>query len=318
MPLRLTGIYEDMITPKKPYNFRLTAMCYASPWDFDGERAYIIFRTASRTGCVMATQRDEEVTVRIFAEKPDDELIEHGLKVARHVLALDEDLTEYYKIIEKDPLLGIIPKKYLGLHMRAVASLWEGAIIGICQQNASFRQGWRMVMNLRNLLGEKVLIEGFNVILKATPSPHTIVRRASKLAETGVGYRKDTIIRLARTFIRNETEELEQIKGIGQYTARLARIIALRKYDVFPVDRWFMRLIPYTYKGIDKAWPKGKVEKLARELWGKWCGLSAILITIVTAAKPIREALDRIRKGEINILPEEPAPMTIWRVGWEI
>ena len=33
-----------------------------------------------------------------------------------------------------------------------------------------------------------------------------------------------------------------------------------------------------------------------------------------TAAKPIKEALNKIKSGSIDIIPEEPAPMTIWRI----
>jgi len=310
---RLVKIHEDTILPKEPYDFKLTAMCYASCWDFDGKQAYIPFYTSSGMGCTVASRGEEGVVVSVYAEKADDEFIESGLSVAKHVLGLDEDLREYYKIIEDDPLLGIIPRKYRGLHMRAVTSLWEGVLIGICQQNASFRQGWTMVLNLRRILGEVLQLEKLNVILNTLPTPERILRQAKKLKETKVGYRRDTIVNVAKSFLKAEFEKLEDIKGIGQYTARLARVLALRKYDEFPVDRWFSRLIPYAYESVDREWSRQKVERYAEKLWGKWRGLSAVLITVVTAAEPIQEALQSIREGTIDLMPNKPAPMTLWK-----
>ena len=110
---------------------------------------------------------------------------------------------------------------------------------------------------------------------------------------------------------------MEELRGIGQYTARIARILALRKYDEFPVDRWFARLIPNAYFDVDETWPIEKVEKFARERWGKYMGLAAIFITAVTAAETIGDTLKRIHAKNINPFPNKPSPFTLWRYAHE-
>jgi len=314
MTHHLRFLHHQKIRPIDPYSFKLTAMCYATRWDFDGERAYIPYFMGEKAFCLVVYEEEGIVTMEIHGEKMDDEAIEQGIDIAERVMGLHENIEPYYQIIEDDPLLGIIPRKYRGLHMRAVPTLWEGVIIGICQQNASFNQGWRMVVNLRKILGEEIVLQGPKMVLKAMPKPDRIIRSPDKLIEARVGYRKETMIRIANAAIRNEMEPLEQIRGIGQYTARLARIIAERKYDEFPIDRWFMRLIPYAYEGRDEAWPKKDIDNFSAKLWGRWRGLSAIMITIVTAARPIRMAIESISRGDLDIMSLTPSPMTLWRV----
>ena len=311
--MNLQKIYTTEIKPKGPYNFNLTASCYALPQDYDGTRAYIPHIHNDRKSVSIAYEKKGRIHVEVWSETRDDEIIEKIIKTTTHVLGLDEDLGSYYEIVKDDPLLAIVEKQLYGMHMRATSSLWEGILIGICQQNASFRQGWRMVMNLRKMFGDVIHIDEYNVNTYSFPTPSKIVKSYDNLLSAKVGYRRDIIFNVAKAFMREEPDNLEDISGIGQYTARVARIISLRKYDEFPVDRWFRRLIPYAYFSKDEIWSQRAVEDFAEKQWGEWQGLSAIMITIVTAAKTISEVLRDITSNKLCVFPDRPSPMTMWK-----
>ncbi len=308
----LRKIYTAHVSPRGTYSFSLTASCYALGWDYDGTRAYVPFCSEGTYGCAVAWD-DGDIHIDIYLERPNDEALEMGIKTAIWSLGLAENLDEYYSLIAKDRLLGIICKRLRGIHMRAVASLWEGLLVGICQQNASFRQGWLMVKRLREVLGEELILEDIGRTIRTLPSPQAIIRKANTLRTAGVGYREKTILSAAKAFTTSDYETLEEIRGIGQYTARLARILALRKYDEFPVDRWFSRLIPWVYESEDVSWDRAKVENYTRKLWGPWRGLSAVMLTIVTAAEPIGPLLRALSSRTVNPMPDKPSPLTMWR-----
>ncbi len=309
----LSEVYTIEIKPREPYSLKYTSMCYATPWDYDGKRTYIPMIIENNKVCSVLEEKEHKIHLRIYSEKPDDDIIEKSILSTKHVMALEEDLSEYYSIIRNDPLLHIVYDKLYGIHMRAVSSLWEAAIIGICQQNASFRQGWRMVLNIRKIMGEVIHIKEHNVVLHAFPSPQKVLRAYNKLDLARVGYRKSIILETAKRFSRGELDDLENIRGVGQYTARIARIIGKRKYDEFPVDRWFARLIPFVYGGKEESWSVKQVELFAKKKWGKWCGLSAIMITIITAAETYSRTMRNIKVGILDPFPDRPAPMTLWK-----
>ncbi len=311
--IRVKKIYSTTIKPREPYNFELTASCYATCWDFDGERAFIPYTSDKMRVAIVASRQNNEINIEIFSESSREPVIDESLKVANHVLGMEEDIANYYRIIRDDPLLKIVLQKLQGLHMRAVPTLWEGLIIGVCQQNASFRQGWRMIMNIRKALGDVIHIKEYNVITYCFPSPERILQNKEKIRAVGVGYRSNTLVNASKAFLSNRIEDLESIRGIGQYTARFARVIALRKYDEFPIDRWFMRLLPTVYSPGDYVWTKRQVEDFSAKRWGNWRGLSAIMITIVTAAMPLTMLLRRLEKGDLEPMPEKPSPLTLWR-----
>jgi len=309
----LKHVYSEEISPVKYYNFDLTASCYAAPWEYDGKYAYIPLEFDSYFGVTRACMEESVVKLEVFLTSGNSDLIERALDRAIFILGLKENLDEFYSLCTNDPLLDVVKKEFLGIHMRAVPSVWEGLLIGICQQNASFKQGWRMLFNIRKKIGQALRIPHSNKIIYTFPSYSRILTKQSLLRECGVGYREEIIIDVAKFFLEECGDDLESIRGIGQYTARLAKILGERNYGEFPVDRWFASLLPRVYMNSKEKLSVRKIEEFAKKRWGKWSGLAAIMITIVTAARPLRKVLEDIEKGKLNPLPNEPAPLTLWR-----
>jgi len=180
-----------------------------------------------------------------------------------------------------------------------------------------------MLLNIVNLYGRRVRVEGFGEVV-LPPRPEDIVRDPSKLSIARVGYRARAIESIARSFLeklvppsealeRMDSHEVEDVlrslRGVGSYTARLAMVLALRRYELPPVDRWLRAIVSRVY-GVDERY----AERKWVEIWGRWSGLAAIALTIALDAAPLRDALSRIERGElVPKLGNEPSPATLWR-----
>lgn len=233
------------------------------------------------------------------------------------ILGLREDLSEFHARARNDPLIGPFVTRYPGWRLRTT-SVWWATVIGVCQQNASFQQGWRMLYNIIKLYGRKASVRGGDVPLP--PTPHDILARPSLLVDARTGYRAGTILNIARWLTgacdrvpatnNNVTmEELLGIKGVGPYTARLSLVLSRRKYDQPPIDRWVKRIVAEAYN----VSPDDVEEELV-ERYGEWAGLAVLVLTIALDAEPLRRALERIRMG--RVLPEDtvyPTPLSLYR-----
>ncbi len=234
------------------------------------------------------------------------------------VLGVSEDVKGFFSIAERDELLSDFARAWRGWRLRST-TLWWGLVIGVCQQNASFRQGWKMLYNIVVLYGRRVFVEGRKV--PAPPTPNDILRSPEKLKEARVGYRARTILEVAKAIkaldensLAKKPEdsiekELLSIRGIGPYTARLAIALALRKYSLAPFDRWLRKIAAKAY-GIQEE----EAEKHWHMKWREWSALAAIATTIALDAEPLTKALRRIE--EKRLLPEnqsKPTPATLWK-----
>jgi N-glycosylase/DNA lyase len=225
---------------------------------------------------------------------------------------LDEDLSEFYTLCEDDPLLYSVPTALKGLHLRCMA-LWDALLVAILQQNASFRQGWRMVKRLFQRFGKKK--DGFIF----APSPKTLLENEPLLHTAGVGYRRRTLINVAKAYLDEHLKGIDElsdrealsriisIEGVGEYTAKVSLLFSGRRYALFPLDRWFLRLLPLAY-------PKGGVE-YAKGKWKGWIGLFAYFVTVVTEASMIKEAQIKVKERRLSpsLNPPYPTPLSLYK-----
>ncbi len=317
MKLKLISskIYE---TPKD-YSFHLTACTYNFYWFYNGEKLLIPLDFASRVMAMIFRENSNMLRINIYAPNKIDN-VDSYFELTVNSIGLYEDLTDFYDYWRRDPLLSPSFEFLRGFHLR-MTSLWNALLIGICQQNASFRQGWSMLAYLYKLLGFHVEINDYGYTV-FPPSPMDILNASDQvLRACKLGYRVNAIRNVAREFVEDKLSnemvsrlgegDLIRIRGVGKYTARLALILADRRYSLAPIDRWLERIICKIYNvSISEA------ESEWRRRWNGWCGLAAFLTTIILDAEPLRFALKRIDEGrlipEVNV--DKMSPLTLWRV----
>lgn len=192
-------------------------------------------------------------------------------------------------------------------------------LIAICQQNASFAQGWKMLCRIYKLMGKRVELDGLTTIIPPTPRDILADSARRLLKEAGLGYRAETIVRVAETIERGllegveelndeEAEErLREIKGVGAYTARLALVLSQRRYGLLPLDRWLEKIAREVYRLDD-------VEVGLKTRWGRLCGLAVFFTTVVLDAEVLSKALKRALTGNVKptLQRGKLSPLTLW------
>jgi 3-methyladenine DNA glycosylase/8-oxoguanine DNA glycosylase len=312
--MRLKSLYSFELRPREPFDFHLMASCYNFNWWFDGSKCIVPLSSLSP---LVAVTRQEElrlvVTVYGMRDWPED-----VVKMVEHALGINEDLAEFYRVAERDPLLYEVPKTLSGMRLRAT-SLSNAMLIAICQQNASFAQGWKMLCRIYKLMGKRVELDGLTTIIPPTPRDILADSARRLLKEAGLGYRAETIVRVAETIERGllegveelndeEAEErLREIKGVGAYTARLALVLSQRRYGLLPLDRWLEKIAREVYRLDD-------VEVGLKTRWGRLCGLAVFFTTVVLDAEVLSKALKRALTGNVKptLQRGKLSPLTLW------
>jgi len=286
---------------------------YSFPWNYNGRTSYI---PLDEYHVVRIAPSKNKISARLYTLNPNYCLGDLSEKVI-DILRLKQSFEEFYSLAIKDPLLRDFAIKYRGWRPRKT-SLWWGLVISICQQNTSFLQGWKMLANIQRLYGKYVKIENEYTILP--PSPKDILENPDKLALARVGYRKETIVNVAKYFAKNKhfikklppedlCKELLKIKGIGKYSARLALVLSTDYYKLPPIDRWLQKIIVEVYNVDTK-----RAEEFYKDYWGKWAGIAALATTIALDAVPISKALQRIKKGIlVPAIENKPTPANMWK-----
>ena len=208
----------------------------------------------------------------------DREEIENAV---RHMLRLDEDFSEFYRLCKKNGLPWSRMKPGKGRLLRS-PGLFEDMVKVILTTNVQWGGTRRMVRELVNQFGEALPSDSE---LKAFPPAQAIAALSFEdfQSQVRLGYRAAYIYQLACVFNQQSDcyakfydaeipsleikKELLAIKGIGNYAAA-SILMLLGRYDEIPVDSVFQQLMDKKYfqkKEFNLKEALGIYEK-----WGRW------------------------------------------------
>lgn len=163
-------------------------------------------------------------------------------------LDVDRDLSRFYEICEKDPLLQGLPEAYYGLRLVAIPDLLESLSWAIIGQQINLRFAYTMKARLVELCGEKIHFEGQDywvfpeaaqiarlsdeALREAQFSRQKIVylRNVVDLMNNGA-LKKDDLRSLEKAEI---LDALIAIKGVGEWTANYVLMKCFRHPEAFP------------------------------------------------------------------------------------
>lgn len=214
-----------------------------------------------------------------------------ALERVRWVLGLDEDLGEFYNIAEDDPILRSVSEDLYGMRVRASGSLFYAVSLAIALQNAPVARSRQMLRLLTERLGsEAPSVEGLEVYafpsegVVAEASKEELIRckwgyRAERLKDAAAVIRERglTVMKLREWPIEEVKAVLCGIKGIGEYSAEVVALDALRRYEAFPLDSWSSRIFSRLYFGGEDV-RADSVRELAERSWGRYRGLAFVYI----------------------------------------
>ena len=201
------------------------------------------------------------------------------------IFRLGNDLKALYDFMEQDAILRKIKKELYGLRPPGIgASMFEGAIRVIIQQQISLRVAYVMTGELVRRFGEKIEIDGEPYY--DFPSSQVLASadenelKKCKLSRQKSRYIRELALKVAKGYdlerigkMSNEEAigELMKFRGIGRWTAELILITTLGRMDLcVPDDLGARKAVSYFY--FDGKLQSGDVVRKFTERWGEFGG----------------------------------------------
>jgi DNA-3-methyladenine glycosylase II len=286
-----------------PFNFDLTAQIFANG---DKQiRSYangqfsqvlkvngklVLIRLTS-TGTV----EQPKINVELKSNNPitleDKRKAEEAVKF---IFNLDFDLQSFYEDIKNDQTMQQITKQLYGLKNPTTPTVFEALADSIVEQQISIKVAQIIEVKLAKKFGETLTLNGDSYY--AYPTPQSMACASiEEIRNCGLSQRKAEYIQEAAKLIaegkldlehlkNNKTPEqiiaeLDEIRGIGVWTAELTMLRGMQKLDALPADDFGIRRVISRYYCNGKPIKSAEAREVAKS-WGKWKGLAAYYLIV--------------------------------------
>lgn len=275
------------------FSFRRTiyshGWCELSPFEIDIEnwRLDYVFTDADAKNPAPARMSDAgggRVKIDLSGAKINKSYERKILRDARHVLRLDDDLREFYKLTKKEKRLAWIAETNAGRLLRST-TVFEDLVKTICTTNCSWALTKKMTANLVEKLGAQTANGK-----RAFPTAEAMANVSPEFYKTEMraGYRSPFFAELARKVANGEInpedwlapdlptleikKQMKQIKGVGDYAAdNLLKLVG--RYDGgLALDSWLRSQFYKKHNAGEKCGDK-QIENFY-EKFGSWRGLA--------------------------------------------
>ena len=269
------------------FSFRHTiyshGWCDLPPFVIDEQNWKLDYVFKCRQTGVATPARLSESDSKICIEL-DEKIDTNGLlKDVRHILRIDDDLSGFYSLTEKDTSLSWISGINAGRLLRS-PTVFEDLVKTICTTNCSWGLTKKMVTNLVEKLGESskngkksfptaeamasVDVDFYrNEIRAGYRSPYFV-----ELAEQVEGGYVDLEEWLTTDLSSAELKkDMKKVKGVGDYAAE-TMFKMVGRYDGLALDSWLRSQFYKKHKNGKKCNDK-TIERHYRK-YGEWKGLA--------------------------------------------
>ncbi|HLM59427.1 MAG TPA: hypothetical protein VK308_01365 [Pyrinomonadaceae bacterium] len=279
------------LQPPKDFSFRHTiyshGWCELAPFQIDKENwrlCYVFFdaNLKNPVAAEISEGDDGKIKIEVAKDEINQKSEEKIRRAVRHILRLDDNLSDFYKYTKVEKNLAWIGKQNAGRLLRS-PTVYEDLVKTVCTTNCSWALTKKMVTNLVEKLGEADK-DGKH----AFP---TAERMASVSAEfyrdeIRAGYRSAYFAELAEKVASGKinpeswldsdlpTKELKKqmkrIKGVGDYAAEnLLKLVG--RFDGLALDSWLRSQFYKKHNG-EQVCDDKQIEK-HYERFGDWRGL---------------------------------------------
>ncbi len=213
------------------------------------------------------------------------------------IFNLDFDLCSFYQDIEKEPTMHRIAQQLYGLKNPTTPTVFESLVDSIVEQQISIKVAHTIEQRLAKKFGENLTIDGATYFLYPTPQ-NIATATESEVQQVGLSQRKAEYIHGAAQLIvegkldlekiKSEKDpeqiiaELDEIRGIGIWTAELTMLRGMQRLDALPADDFGIRRVISRYYCGGRPIKTAEARKIA-ESWGRWKGLAAYYLIVAEA-----------------------------------
>jgi DNA-3-methyladenine glycosylase II len=222
--------------------------------------------------------------------------IQRTQEIVNCIFSLDLPLNDFYQQVQSDPIMTKITQKLYGLKFPTTLTVFEALVYAIVEQQISIKVARSIEERLTLKFGEQLRLDAETFF--AFPTPEALAKAGSEeVRQAGLSLRKaDYICGAAQLIVDGKLDiehlsekspeqiitELDEIRGIGVWTAKLTMLRGMQKFDALPADDLGIRRVISRYyrgEGIVKA---DEARRIA-EAWGSWKGLAAFYLIAAEA-----------------------------------
>lgn len=259
------------LTPNQPFRLDLTSWVLRrrpnNTWDFwDGETYRRVLVVDGLPVDVSAVQRGAELVVTLNGARVSSQIEKQAIAALTRLLGIDVDLSAFYRFAQSDTRLAPLAKRFRGFKPPRFLTLFEALANGITCQQLSLTVGIILLNRLVEHYGHE--LHGG----RAFPEPNDIKSAdPEQLVRLGYSHNKArSLIELAQAISDNRIQptaleqasdrdalaSLQQLRGIGRWTAEYVSLRGLGRTNIFPGDdvgarnnleRWLGLRKPLTY-----------------------------------------------------------------------
>jgi len=278
---------------EKPLNFSFKHTVFSHGWydlppfklDKESWRLRYVFSDEKNTERATATvwEAEDKLKIEISVKKVNEQFKKKILRDARHILRLDDDLSEFYKLAKLEKEFLWIAENNAGRLLRS-PTVFEDLVKTLCTTNCSWAATKKMTANLVEKLGTEI-IGG----RRAFPTAEKMASVTAEFYrdEIRAGYRAPYFAELAEKVASGETnpeswldtnlstaelkKEIKRLKGVGDYAAEnLLKLLG--RYDGLALDSW-LRAQFYKKHRDGKVCADAEIKSFY-ERFGEWRGLA--------------------------------------------
>ena len=213
-------------------------------------------------------------------------------ETVKFMFNVDFDLSLFYEEIEDDRVMSQIAKLLYGLKNPTTPTVFEALVDSIIEQQISIIVAIGLEEKLVKKLGERLTVDGETYF--AFPTPQTLASSSvEEIQQVGLTRRKAEYIQESAQLIiagkldleglkaQESAEEiilkLDEVRGIGVWTAELAMLRGMQRLDALPADDLGLRRVISRYYRGGRSIKAAEAREIAKP-WGRWKGLAAFYL----------------------------------------
>lgn len=298
-------IYTENVTVPAlpPFRFSLSSEIFADGdrqiRNYEQERFWQVLRVNGKL--VLATVKDAgsidkpKVHVEFKANKPitvEDK--KQAKEAVNSLFNMDLDLKPFYETVKTDETMAEITRRLWGLKSPTTPTVFEALVDSIVEQQISLKVANSLEARIIKKYGDTLDLDGDVYYVYPTPQSLAIVS-IEELRGCGLSFRKAEYIKGAATLIAEGKldlegfrsyesseqiiKELDEIRGIGVWTAELTMLRGMKRLEALPADDLGLRRVISRYYRNGNPIKSPEARKIA-EKWGKWKGLAAYYLVV--------------------------------------
>jgi len=234
-----------------------------------------------------------KLVVELKSNKPiTAQTIKAAKEAITYLFSLDFDLAVLYREVESDSTMHKITQQLYGFKFPTTPTVFESLVDAIVEQQISIKVARTIEERFAKKFGDKLDIDGETYY--AFPTPQNVKDTCiNDIRSCGLSERKAEYIYNAAQLIvegklnleemkntSNPEEiiaELDEIKGIGVWTAELTMLRGMQRFDALPADDFGIKRVISKYYYGGKPVKAAEAREIAKA-WGKWKGLAAFYL----------------------------------------